>query len=91
MKIEVNDINKTVFFWLTKTEQEDPELRESLKPTYIKYKEKKYTVAVFFSGSGDLFAGTRDLLLYNQKVSAKRDLELQKAFQNDTASLNMCL
>jgi len=62
--------------WLTKEESRNTVLQEQLKPLYRKWKEKHYLVAVFISGTKDLFEGTRDLLLYNKKRIV--DLELRK-------------
>lgn len=42
-------------------------LQGRLKPLYKKYKEKKYTVAVYYSGKDDLSELTRDLLIYNKR------------------------
>ncbi len=71
MEINVNMEKKIVELWLTKTEKADEKFRESLKPLYKKYHDQKYTVAVFLSGKGDLFEGTRDLLIHNKRVLAK--------------------
>ena len=79
MKTRVNEEKKIVEIWLTNAEQEDVELRESLKPLYAKYKQEKYKVAVFLSGSRDLFKQTEALLLHNQTVLARRDLEREQA------------
>ena len=79
MKTRVNDEKKIVEIWLTNAEQEDEELRESLKPLYAKYKKEKYKVAVFLSGSRDLFTQTEALLLHNQTVLARRDLEREQS------------
>jgi len=79
LKTRVNDEKKIVEIWLTNAEQEDEELRESLKPLYAKYKKEKYKVAVFLSGSRDLFTQTEALLLHNQTVLARRDLEREQS------------
>ena len=75
MKIYVKDDKKIVEIWLTNAEQQNKELRKSLEPLYAKYKQKKYKLAVFLSGSRDLFKQTEALLLHNQTVFARRDLE----------------
>ena len=66
MEMEVRDKEKRVYIWLTRAESEDPALKESLKPIYQEYKAKKYLVAVYESGTGDLEGSIRDLLLYNR-------------------------
>lgn len=66
MEMNVRDDKKLVEIWLTNAEKIDPVLREGLKEIYAKYKAKKYMVAVFESGKGNLYENTRDLLLYNR-------------------------
>jgi hypothetical protein len=64
LEMNVRDDQKLVEIWLTNAEKIDPVLREGLKEIYAKYKTKKYMVAVFESGKGDLYENTRDLLLF---------------------------
>jgi len=71
MDIVVADDKKRVEIWLTRAERDDADLRESLKPLFVKYKNMKYLVVVYSSGEGDLFANTRDLLLHNKEQIAK--------------------
>ena len=66
MEMDVREKEKRVYIWLTRAESEDPALKESLKPIYQEYKAKKYLVAVYESGTGDLEGSIRDLLLYNR-------------------------
>jgi hypothetical protein len=61
LEMNVRDDKKLVEIWLTNAEKIDPVLREGLKEIYAKYKTKKYMVAVFESGKGDLYENTRDL------------------------------
>ena len=61
MEMNVRDDQKLVEIWLTNAEKIDPVLREGLKEIYAKYKTKKYMVAVFESGKGDLYENMRDL------------------------------
>ena len=72
MEMNVRDDQKLVEIWLTNAEKIDPVLREGLKEIYAKYKTKKYMVAVFESGKGDLYENTRDLLLFNRRRSAEK-------------------
>jgi len=67
MEVCVKDSLKIVEIWLTNTEQSDAALRKSLQPLYEEYKPKKYKVAVFKSGSGNLLDKTTGLLLHNRK------------------------
>lgn len=59
MEMNVRDDQKLVEIWLTNAEKIDPVLREGLKEIYAKYKTKKYMVAVFESGKGDLYENMR--------------------------------
>ena len=81
MRMEIRDESKTVELWLTREEKDDPALRESLKPMYQKYKERKYLVAVFLSGEEELYQQTRDLLLYNRRRQAEKEVLAQKQAQ----------
>ena len=70
MQVTVNEKSKIVEMWLTKAERDNAQFRETLKPLYAALKQKGYRVAVFLSGDGDLYEGTRDLLLYNRRSLA---------------------
>ena len=76
LEINVRDDRKIVEVWLTNEEQQDQAIRESLKPLYQQYKAKKYTVAVFLSGSRDLAEETAALLRHNKRRVA--ELEVQR-------------
>ena len=78
MEINVHHDKKTVDIWLTRAEAADNALRESLKPIYKKYAELKYFVAVFESGTEDLFEGTAALLQYNLELKARNELKLER-------------
>ena len=78
LEMNVRDDQKLVEIWLTNAEKIDPVLREGLKEIYAKYKTKKYMVAVFESGKGDLYENTRDLLLYNRRRSAEKAVQQEK-------------
>lgn len=81
MQMNVNEKSKIVALWLTRAEKEDAALQESLKPIYRQYKEQKYLVAVFLSGEEELYPQTRDLLLYNRRRQAEKEVQRQKAEQ----------
>ena len=67
MELQVKDSLKLVEIWLTRAERENASLRESFQPLFDGYSQKKYKVAVFLSGHGDLFYNTTGLLLHNRK------------------------
>lgn len=81
MRMEIRDQNKIVELWLTREEKEDAAFQESLKPIYQQYKAQNYLVAVFLSGEADLYQQTRDLLLYNRRRLAEKDVQAQKQGQ----------
>ena len=72
LEIVVKDDKKRVEVWLTRAEKNDVQLKESLKPMFAEYKAKRYLCVVYNSGDSDLFANTRDLLLHNKEVIAKK-------------------
>ena len=78
MRMEISDESKIVELWLTGEEKDDLAFRESLKPIYQKYKEQKYLVAVFLSGEEELYQQTRDLLLYNRRRQAEKEVQAEK-------------
>ena len=71
LEINVHDDRKIVEIWLSHSEQADAALREQLRPIYQEYNGKKYTVAVFQSGTEDLYEQTHQLLLYNRNRAAE--------------------
>ena len=78
MEIHVRDDRHLVEVWLSNAEKKDMSLREGLKRLYDEYKEKKYLVAVFESGEGDLYQSTLELLSYNKKRCAEIEVNREK-------------
>lgn len=78
MEMNVRDDKKMVEIWLSNAEKKDPELRTGLKEIYSKYNKKKYLVAVYESGEKDLYQGTLELLAYNKRRSAEREVQRAK-------------
>ena len=76
--MEIMEQSKIVELWLTREERDDPAFRESLKPIYQQYKDQNYLVAVFLSGEEDLYQQTRDLLLYNRRRLAEKEVQAEK-------------
>ena len=77
MRMDVKEHIKVVELWLTRDETNDQQFLESLKPLYRQYKAQNYMVAVFYSGEEDLYQQTRDLLLYNRRRSAEKQVQGQ--------------
>ena len=78
MEMNVRDQQKFVEIWLTNAEKIDTVLREGLKEIYARYQTKKYMVAVFESGKGNLYENMRDLLLFNRRRSAEKAVQQAK-------------
>ena len=78
MEINVNESSKIIEIWLTNAEKQDQELHEKLKLLYREFEAKKFLVAVFESGQRDLAETTSDLLCYNRRRSAEREVEQEK-------------
>ena len=76
MEISFVEEKKLVEVWLTHAESQDNAVQESLKPLYAEYGKKKYTTAVFLSGTRNLSDASSDLLCYNRRRIA--ELEVQK-------------
>ena len=67
MELRVHQDMKIVEIWLTKTDRENGELQKRLHQMYQDYTAKSFKVTQFHSGADDLYAATRDLLLFNRK------------------------
>lgn len=76
LEINVRDDRKIVEVWMSRAEKNNPVLHHQLNEVCAQYKPKKYTVAVFESGNGDLYQNTLNLLAYNKKRVA--ELAVQK-------------
>jgi len=68
MEMNIRDDERIVEIWLTNREKTNEKLKDLLKPVYDKYREMKYKVAVFQSGSRDLTDSTAGLLLHNRAL-----------------------
>lgn len=77
MRMDVKEHSKVVELWLTRDETNDQQFLDSLKPLYRQYQAQHYLVAVFCSGGEDLYQQTRDLLLYNRRRSAEKQVQGQ--------------
>ena len=73
MEYDVLEDKKLVTIWLNNAERNDPAVAESLKSIYKEYKKKKYKVAVFKSGTVDLWETTSALLIHNRDRMASQE------------------
>ena len=74
MEIHLDQGMKIAEIWLTNADQNNTQLQEHLKSIYKDYQKQGYLVAVFRSGSQDLYRQTSDLLLYNRKRFAQLEV-----------------
>ncbi len=75
MQLKVNEQTKIVQIWMTNDEKNDPRAQAKMKELCAQYKEKKYLVAVFYSGKNELYPSIRDLLAYNKKRCAEQAVQ----------------
>ena len=86
MVIKEHEDMKIVEIWLTKQEQEDAALRQTLQKLYQDYSRRKFKIAQFHSGAGSLYDATRDLLLFNRKRIAETENRREKSLENPNLS-----
>lgn len=86
MVIKEHEDMKIVEIWLTKQEQEDAALRQTLQKLYQDYSRRKFKIAQFHSGAGSLYDATRDLLLFNRKRIAEMENRREKSLENPNLS-----
>ena len=83
MQSEILVKKKLVCIWLTRNESVDPEVLASLEPIYQKYTALNYLVVVFRSGSQELIGVTSELLRYNRRLLAEREVEAKRRESTD--------
>lgn len=81
LEIRIVDADRLVEVWLTKAEKANLTVQDYLQELYAHFGAKKYTVAVYSSGNGDLFQDTLALLRYNRRRIAEREVEAAKGTQ----------
>lgn len=78
MEIHLNQVAKLAEVWLTSEDQKNAQMQGQLKSMYQDFKKQGYFVAVFQSGSQDLYRQTSDLLCYNRKRLAQLEVAREK-------------
>ena len=74
MTADIHPKKQQVCIWLTRDEQDDPELQEELKQIIHAYSDQKYMVVVFHSGKDDhLYEDTLEMLAHNRRLAAKKE------------------
>ena len=79
LQIDVLDDKKIVAVWLTRAEDANEAVRALIDGLCREYRPRKYQVAVYKSGSGDLHTSVLDLLAYNKRRIAELEIEREKA------------
>lgn len=78
MEIRIRDDKRIVEVWLTNAEKNNPSIHTSLKPLYQSCRNRKYTVAVFESGSRDLYADFHHLAQQHRHRMAMLEVQRDK-------------
>lgn len=78
MFVEIYEEDKIVFYWLSKEEKADEQLRTSIKPEQVEWTKRGYSVCAFLSGSEDLVENTKSLLIHNLHALAYENVRGQK-------------
>ena len=78
MQIQVHEDKKIVCVWLTKDESSDAATPAQIKNVIAQFRSKKYLVVIFRSGTQELTESTRELLRYNRRLSAEREVLAEK-------------
>ena len=71
MTLEICEKTRIAYYWLTR--EEDETTKELLKPQFKDWKNKGYKVCVFISGTGNLVDLTKELLIHNKELAARKD------------------
>ena len=78
MQIQVHEDKRIVCVWLTKDESSDAATPAQIKNVIAQFRSKKCLVAVFRSGTQELTESTQELLRYNRRLIAKREVLAEK-------------
>ena len=78
MQIQVHEDKKIVCVWLTKDESSDAATSAQIKNVIAQFRPKKYLVVIFRSGTQELTESTRELIRYNRRLTAEREVLAEK-------------
>ena len=78
MQIQVHEDKKIVCVWLTKDESSDAATPAQIKDIIAQFQPKKYLVVIFRSGTQELTESTQELLRYNRRLTAEREVLAEK-------------
>lgn len=86
LQIDVLDDKKIVAVWLTRAEDTNEAVRARIDGLCREYRPRKYQVAVYKSGSGDLHTSVLDLLAYNKRRAAELQVQREKSAKAERAA-----
>ena len=66
MKVNVLEEKQRVEIWLTQAESNDKTVSKEIEKIKNDFRSKKYYIAIFRSGTGNLFENTKNLILHNK-------------------------
>lgn len=75
MTLEVCEKNRIAYYWLSREEKDNVDIQNELKNKYGEWRSKGYKVCTFVSGSGNLVDLTKELLIHNKLIIAKKATE----------------
>lgn len=84
MTLEVCEKNRIAYYWLSREEKDNVDIQNKLKDKYGEWRSKGYKVCTFVSGSENLVDLTKELLIHNKLIIAKKAAE--EAEQTDCNS-----
>ena len=86
LQIDVLDDKKIVAVWLTRAEDANEAVRARIDGLCREYRPRKYQVAVYKSGSGDLHTSVLDLRAYNKRRAAELQVQREKSAKAERAA-----
>lgn len=76
MVLEVCEKNRIAYYWLSREEKGDAGIQNKLEDEYREWRSKGYKLCTFVSGSGNLVDLTKELLIHNKLIIAKKAAEI---------------
>ena len=68
MIIRCDDKARVAEVWLSRADQQAPEIQKKLDRFCVEQKRRKYKVVIFESGTKDLVEATKELLYFNSRI-----------------------
>ena len=68
MIIRYDDKARVAEVWLSRADQQAPEIQKKLDSFCAEQKSRKYKVVIFESGTKDLVEATKELLYFNSRI-----------------------